>query len=183
MRRFRIGLLGALLARISPSLLLACLVVGLVACGGATLPAGVYSSPQYHFRVTYPAGWQVNVSPQAGAAAPLIVIITRTGSHENTGSLISSLTIDVLNLSDIGGSQAAAKLASDKTLTPVTLSGITAYRDKPTTEQGAGNESAISVTHTDYFIVQGAYEYQMSIDALPADQAALDTMAQSFTII
>lgn len=183
MSRFRISNLGSLISHFSAGLLLACLLVITAACGGTTtLPAGVYTSQQYHFHVAYPASWQVNVSQQPDAAAPLIVVITRSGAHETTGSLISALTIDVLNLSDAGGTQAAAKLASDKSLTPVTISGVTAYRDHPITQQGAGNESTVAVTHTDYYLIQGAYEYQISIDALPSDQAALDTMAHSFTL-
>lgn len=163
--------------------LLICLGL-MAACGTTTLPGGVYTSQQYHFKITYPSSWQVNVSNQAGATAPLIIIITRTGAHSATNALISSLTVDVLDLSASGGSQAAAAgLAKDKTLSPVTLSGFAAYRDQPTTQQGAGIDSAITVTHTDYFLIHGAYEYQISIDALPGDVAALDTMANSFAII
>lgn len=164
-------------------LLALCMALVAACGGGASLPAGVYSNQQYHFRVSYPAGWQVNESQQAGAAAPLIVIITRSGTRSDSGSIISSLTIDVLTLNDAGGSHVAAQLAKDKTLTPVTLSGLAAYRDQPMRQQGAGNQSDIVVTHTDYYLVQGAYEYQLSLDALNGDESALDTMAQSFTIV
>ncbi len=163
--------------------LLAILVVFTAACGSTSLPAGVYTSQQYHFKVSYPTGWQVNVSQQPDAVAPLIVIITRSSVRSTAGSTISSLTIDVLKLSDTGGPQVATQLAQDKNLTPVTLSGLTAYRDKPTQQQGGGNQAGAVVTHTDYYIVQGAYEYQMSIDALSGDESALDTMANSFTIV
>lgn len=160
-------------------------LVGLAACGTTTLPAGVYTSQQYHFKITYPSGWQV-IPPteQPGAAAPLIVIITHTGAHATNNALISSLTIDVLDVSAIGGAQAvAAGLAKDKTLSPITLSGLAAYRDQPITQQGAGIDSAITVTHTDYFLIYGAYEYQMSVDALPGDASALDAMTNSFAIV
>ncbi len=157
-------------------------VILTAACGGSSLPGGVYTSQQYHFKVTYPAGWQANVQQQSDAPAPLIVIITRSGAHSNA-ALISSLTIDVLNLSDIGGAKVATQLAQNKSLTPITLSGLTAYQDQPSQQQGAGNESAVTVTHTDYFLVHDAYEYQLSIDAFPGDTAALNSMAQSFTII
>ena len=155
----------------------------LAGCGAPSLPSGVYTSQQYHFKITYPNGWQVNAQQQTGAAAPLIVIITHTGANSTANALISSLTVDVLNLNDAGGSKAAASLANDKTLTTVTLSGLTAYRDQPSTQQGAGANSAVTVTHTDYFLIHGDYEYQLSIDALSADSSALDTMANSFTII
>lgn len=163
--------------------LLTIVAVLTAACGGSSLPGGDYTNQQYHFKISYPAGWQVNVSQQPDASAPLIVIITRSGAHSTAGSIISSLTIDVLALSGAGGSQISAQLAKDKTLTPVKLSGLTAYRDQPSRQQGAGNESAFTVTHTDYFIVQGAYEYQMSIDALAGDEAAVNAMAQSFSIL
>jgi hypothetical protein len=153
------------------------------ACGDSSLPGGVYTSQQYHFKVSYPAGWQANAKQQSDAPAPLIVIITRSSERSTAGSIISSLTIDVLDLNNAGGPQVAAQLAQDKSLTPITLSGLTAYRDQPTRQQGAGNVSNFAVTHTDYFIVHGAYEYQISIDALSGDEAALDTMARSFTIV
>jgi hypothetical protein len=171
------------LARAFGAGLLALVVALIAACGEPSLPAGVYTNQQYHFKVSYPAGWQVNVSQQSDADAPLIVIITRSGAHSVTGSIISSLTIDVLKLSDVGGPQISTQLAQDKTLTPVTLSGLTAYQDKPTQQKGAGNESSFTVTHTDYFIVHGGYEYQMSIDALSGDESTLEAMTHSFTII
>lgn len=156
----------------------------LSACGGgASLPAGVYTNQQYGFRLTYPAGWQVNTSQQPGAAAPLIVIVTRSGARNTPGSAISSLTVDVLSLSDIGGTTVTAQLASDKTLSPVTLAGRAAYRDKPTQQQGNGALSAVSITHSDYYVVNGDYEYQISIDALAGDEATLDAMAQTFTFV
>ncbi len=171
------------LARACGTGLLALFTVLTAACGGSSLPGGVYTNQQYHFKVSYPAGWKVNVSQQPDAAAPLIVIITRSGERSVAGSIISSLTIDVLKVSDVGGSQVAARLAQEKNLTPVTLSGLSAYQDKPVQQQGAGNESAFTVTHTDYFLVHGAYEYQISIDAFSGDMTTLDAMAHSFAII
>lgn len=183
MSQFPIQHTSRWLARACGAGLLAFCVVLIAACGGSSLPAGVYTNQQYHFKVSYPTGWQVNVKQQSDAPAPLIVIITRSGARSTTGSIISSLTIDVLKLSDTGGPQVATQLAKDTTLTPVTLSGITAYRDKPTQQQGAGNESAFTVTHTDYFIVHGAYEYQISLDALAGDESAVDAIARSFSIV
>jgi hypothetical protein len=161
---------------------LAFCLASMAACGGSTLPAGTYSSAPYHFKVSYPAGWQANISQQSGAAAPLILIITRSGSP-TSGALTSSLTIDVLVLSDVGGPNVAVNLAKDKTLSPATISGFPGYQDQPAQQQGAGNMSAEIVTHTDYYLVHGDYEYQISLDALPGDQKTLNTMARSFTII
>lgn len=191
-RMKRVALVGSflnhltsrLLSRIFGAGLLALCAIMFAACGSdSSLPSGVYTNQQYHFRITYPAGWQVNTSQQSGANAPLIVIITRSGARNTPGSIISSLTIDVLALDNAGGTQVAAQLANDKTLTPITLSGQTAYHDKPSQQQGAGNESAFTVTHSDYYLVHGAYEYQISVDALAGDESALDTMAQTFTIL
>jgi hypothetical protein len=158
------------------------------ACAGTTtaLPGGTYSNSTYHFKVTYPDGWQANAcgsdrncaQSQPNAPVPLIVVITRTGSH-NPGQLISSLTIDVMTLQALGGAdKAAATLERDKTLSPVTISGIAGYQDKPITQQNA----TTSVTHTDYYLIHGEYEYQISADALSGDAHTLQTMIQSFAI-
>ena len=163
---------------------LAALIALTTACGTTSLPAGVYTNQQYHFKVSYPTGWQTNVSSQPDATAPLILIITRSGEHPTAGAaVISSLTIDVLALSDVGGSAVAANLAKDKTLIPATISGLPGYQDHPTRQQGTGNTSTDVVTHTDFYLVHGAYEYQISIDALAGDDAALASMESSFTII
>ncbi len=161
--------------------LLTLLTLALSACGASTLnlPSGVYTSQDYHFRVTYPTGWQANTSAQPNATAPLIVIITRSGTHQPPGSEISSLTIDVLDMSNAGVAQTAAALAKNSALSKITFGGEPAFSDKPTLETG-GN---VTLTHSDYYVVHGAYLYQVSTDALAGDGAALDKMAQSFTIL
>jgi hypothetical protein len=161
--------------------LAALLTLALSACGGATsnLPSGVYTNQQYHFSVGYPAGWQVNTSAQPGATAPLIVIITRSGTHQPPGSQISSLTIDVLDLSNTGVQQTAAALRKNSALSKITFGGQPGFSDKPTLETGA----SVTLTHSDYYVAHGAYLYQVSTDALAGDGPALDTMAQSFTIL
>jgi hypothetical protein len=180
------------------------------ACAGTTsaLPGGTYASPTYHFKVTYPDGWQANAcgsdtncdQSQPNAPVPLILVITRTGAH-NPDQLISSLTIDVMNLQALGGvDKAATALAHDKTLSPLTISGLAGYQDNPTTQwtvsptpQGVTNstpqptatpqQGAINtITHTDYYLIHGSFEYQISADALSGDAQALQTMLQSFTI-
>jgi hypothetical protein len=157
------------------------LTLTLSACGDTTpkLPAGVYTNQQYHFRVTYPTGWQVNTSSQPGATAPLIVIITRSGTHQPPGSEISSLTIDVLDMSNAGVKQTAAALSKNKALSKITFGGHPAFSDSPALETGA----SVTLTHQDYYVADGAYLYQVSTDALSGDASALDSMAQSFTLL
>ena len=165
--------------------LVATLSLLLSACGDTApkLPGGVYSNQQYRFSVAYPAGWQVNTSAQPGATAPLIVIITRSGAHQPPGSQISSLTIDVLAMSDASVAKTAAALSKNSALSKVTFGGQPGYRDMPTTEKGAGSDVSASLTHTDYYVAHGGYLYQVSADALPGDSPALVTMAQSFRLL
>ncbi len=167
--------------------LLVALTLALVGCGATapSLPSGVYSNPHYHFSVAYPTGWQVNESAQPNATAPLIVIITRSGSTAIPGSLISSLTIDVLSMSDATVAQSAAALSQNSALTAISLGGQPGYSDKPTQEAGSssGAGGAVTLTHTDYYLVHGAYMYQISADALAGDGPALDKMVQSFTLL
>ncbi len=161
---------------------LACLAaVALSGCGAATnsLPGGVYTSQQYHFRVTYPAGWQANTSSQPAATAPLIVIITRSGARQQPGSLLSSLTIDVLNTRDASVAQTATALSKNSALSKITLGGQPGYRDKPVQE----TSGSVIVTHSDYYLVHNGYLYQISADALAGDGPTPNTMTQSFTIL
>jgi hypothetical protein len=161
--------------------LLAFVALTLGACGTTTtnLPSGVYTSAQYHFKVSYPTGWEVNASPQPNAPSPLIVIITRSGTHQPPGSQISSLTIDVLDMSNSGVAKTAAALAKNRALTKITFGGQPGYSDKPTVETNAG----VTLTHSDFYVTHGAYLYQVSTDALAGDGPALQTMAQSFTLL
>ncbi|GAC1455210.1 MAG: hypothetical protein PVSMB4_15770 [Ktedonobacterales bacterium] len=47
-----------------------------------------------------------------------------------------------------------------------------------------GTPTALSDTHTDYYLVHGGYEYQLSTDAVSNDNAApaLAAMLRSFVI-
>lgn len=161
--------------------LLAMLSLALSACGSNSLPSGVYTSQKYGFSIAYPAGWQVNTSPNPAATAPLIVLITRTGATELPGSQISSLTINVLDMSNPGIAQNAASLSANKNLTKTTVGGQPGFRDNPVIQPGAN--SALSVTHSDFYVVHGAYFYTLSTDALSGDSAALTQMAQSFKLL
>lgn len=176
---------GRWAARRAPIAALAALTLLLSACGATTpkLPGGVYTNQQYHFSVSYPAGWQVNTSAQPGATAPLIVIITRSGTHQPPGSQISTLTIDVLAMSDASVAKSAAALSKNSALSKITFGGQPGYRATPTTQKGAGSDASASLTHSDYYVAYSGYLYQVSADALAGDGATLDTMAQSFKLL
>ena len=165
---------------VAAAIVMALLTLALGACGDTSpkLPGGVYTSQQYHFRVTYPSGWQVNTSSQPSATAPLIVIITRSGTPQ-PGSQISSMTIDVLDMSNAGVKQSATALSKNKALSKVTFGGQPGFSDSPSMETGA----SVSLIHQDYYVVDGSYLYQVSTDALSGDASALDSMAQSFTLL
>ena len=64
-----------------------------------------------------------------------------------------------------------------------TISGLPAYR--ATSVQQPIANTQYSDTHTDYYLIHGGYEYQLSTDAVQGDNAAapLDAMLRSFTIL
>jgi hypothetical protein len=171
---------------VAPAVLL---LVVLAGCGSVSttprhdLPGGVYSNNTYHLRVTYPQGWQLNVSPQSSQISPLTVLITRSGELQSTGSLVSTFAITVFDASSPPIATAVAGYARDKTLHALTLSGLPAYQATPI--QQAVPNTQFSDTHTDYFLVHGDFEYQLSTDAVQGDNAgsALDSILKSFTVV
>jgi hypothetical protein len=82
-------------------------------------------------------------------------------------------------MSNAGVAQTAAALSKNKALSKISFGGQPAFSDKPTLETGA----SVTLTHSDYYLVHGAYLYQVSTDALAGDDAALSKMAQSFTML
>lgn len=163
------------------------LALGLAACRGATptvrnLPAGTYTNAQYHFTVRYPNGWQTNVSPQSSPLEPLTLTITRSSAVETNGSLVSAFTVTVFDASNSAIATPIAALPANPTLSATTLGGLPAYQDKPISQQLPNTH--FTATHTDYYLVTGGYEYQISTDAVQSDNAdaALASMLKSFTI-
>jgi hypothetical protein len=171
------------------------------------LPAGTYTNTTYHFKITYPSGWGYTAlscgsgqpsdsgcnalngggsSTSGGPTAiPLQVTITREGELTTSSPTVSELTISVLDLSNSNVATAAATLATDTSLRKMPLAGTTAYVTPAVQQQIPGNEgtpSAVSDTHTDYYLTHGAFEYQLSMDAFSNDAstAALQTMVRSF---
>jgi hypothetical protein len=174
-----------------PALLGLVVLLALSACGTVAstpkhdLPGGVYTNAPYHFRIAYPQGWQVNVSParESSAISPVTVLITRSGELQANGSLVSTFTIIVLSTGAAPVATAVARLRKDPSVHALTLSGMPAYQAAPV-QQPIPN-TQFSDTHTDYFLIHGGYEYQLSTDAVQGDNAsaALEAMLQSFTIL
>jgi hypothetical protein len=190
------------------------LSVVLAACGQAQrgtlprLPGGTYTSAAYHFRVTYPEGWSLSVTCESGGAicgglgaatttptqtavaAPLQLIIAQTSQGATPSPTVSTFTITVLSLSDPYVAGAAGQLAKDHNLRQTTISGLAAFASTPIQQRlpspgGTPGPSTPTDTHTDYYLVHGGYEYQISMDALSSDDGAdqaLQVMLQSFTI-
>src|SRR5215470_6444133 len=81
----------------------------LAGCGVSSSPApefngGTYESPsQYHFKVSYPNGWKANVvadpsNTTTNPVFPLTVEITRSSTSQAISSIVSNLTVAVLDL-------------------------------------------------------------------------------------
>jgi len=160
----------------------ALLCLALQACGNPSAPnppAGVYTSAAYGFTVSYPVGWKANALA-AVTSAPLILIITKSATGGTPGAQVSTFTLDVLSLKNSAFAANAALLPKDKALTHITLAGQPAYRDTPVAQQTQG--SSVVVTHTDYYLLHGAYEYQISTDAVAGDATAVQGIVNSFAL-
>lgn len=170
--------------RVGALAIVALLCLALQACGGSPSapnpPGGVYSSVAYGFKVSYPTGWKVNALT-APTSAPLILIITKSAVSSAPGAQVSTFTLDVLSLKDKSIAANAALLPKNKSLTHITLAGLPAYRDTPSVEQTPN--SSVVVTHTDYYLLHGDFEYQISTDAVSGDTTALQGIVNSFSII
>jgi hypothetical protein len=159
----------------------ACLIVA--ACGSPStpqlnLPGGTYSNATYGFHVTYPRNWKPNpfdATPSASgsiAPIPFNLIITRTGDAHSAASLISTCTITVLNMKNKDIAKSATGLASNKTLQAVTIGGAPGYKSSPLIQNIPSSQ--ISVTHMDYYVIHGNFEYQISTDSVKGDNADAD---------
>lgn len=172
------------------------LALALAACGAtsAKLPqqtGGTYTSDAYHVRVTYPDGWKLTTLPGGSAAIPLTVTITHIGGAQSEGAFVSTFTLAVIDLTSPDEATPIAQLKkqiadpkSPSPLTPITLSGQQAYQSAPQQQKSPNN--ALTVTHTDYYLLTTRYEYAISTDAVSSDNgadAALQAMVQSFTLL
>ncbi len=170
----------------------------LAACRSAPPPpspsGGVYTSSTYHFRLTYPNGWQVNTpkGTTSSTTVPLEIVITRIDAQAAGGAQVSSFTVVVFNARDpvvatpiaqLHAEASCVKPATTTCLKPVTISGKTGYEDTPVTANIPGSQ--VSDTHTDYYLLTADYEYQISTDAVSGDNAGsmLQAMLDSFTVL
>jgi len=165
---------------------------GTVSDGRAPLLGGSYTNAQFRFSVTYPAGWKVNESrdatPSQGASLfPLSVSITRAGATQDNSSLVSNLTISILDLHNPGALdktllKTVTTRATNSAYHAVTLADRTAYATQPLQQTILGSQQM--ATHTDYYLQANSLEYHLSTDVLSGDSAddAMKAMLASFTL-
>jgi hypothetical protein len=175
-------------------------LLALAACGRSmptppSVAGGVYSNTAFHFRFSYPGGWEVNTpkfniptSTTSSAAIPLEIVVTRIDAQAAGGGQVSSFTVVAYNVRDTTVAANIKSLdqqihAKGSKYLPITISGIKGYQlnQAPTTIPG----SQITDAHSDYFLITRDFEYQISTDALSDDNAtgALQSMLNSFTVL
>lgn len=170
-------------------------LLGLVSCGAqASLslpaaPGGTYTSTQYHFSITYPAGWLATVPPEpspmpgSSATIPLTLVITRSSGTQSAADLLSNVTLAVVDASNPGIAASIATLEKDPKEQHITLAGLPAYADAASTQPVLN--SNVSDTHAAYYVVANGFEYEITTDALSSDGNAASAIAQmlhSFTV-
>ncbi len=179
--------------------LVALLSVLLAACGATSqapqqFPGKGYSNGTYHFSLTFPDGWYANELPNptplvgaSGAPAPFTVIFTHSGATQANSSLVSNLTIAILDLHNPRAiNKDLYKVITTRATNPayhaVPLAGHTAYATQPV-QQPILDSQQIE-THTDYYLLANSLEYHLSTDVLAGDRAddAIKGMLASFTL-
>jgi hypothetical protein len=187
----------AALSTCALSLVAAALLL-LAGCGASGAPApqfngGTYQSPpQYHFKVSYPNGWATNLvtdstSTTANSVFPLTVEITRSSTSQATSSIVSNLTVAVLDLRnaqlvDKGLLKTVTTRSANPAYHAVKIAGFTAYATSPL--QQALPNGGQTITHVDYYLLVNNIEYHISTDAVSGDKADDDlaSMLASFTL-
>jgi hypothetical protein len=179
--------------------------LALAACGQKAAappqpPGGICKNDTLHFSLTYPKGWLANVAPQSLSATPAAnltcdalttlpasIFITRTGSTQPAGSLVSTFTISVLDAHNPDIAKSITRLqqqaaAPNAPLHVTKIAGLPAYQSNPVQQQLPN--SGASDTHVDYYIITPKYEYALSTDSVQGDAAdeALQAMLSSFTV-
>lgn len=174
-------------------LVLALVCLASAACGTTTarppeLHAGTFTSDAYHFRLTYPDGWKLTTLPDTSPAIPLTLEITHTSTLQASASFVSTLALSVINIHDPAEATPVALLqkqlrAADGGYQAITLAGRPGFQNAPT--QQTSPDGTLTITHTDYYLFAGGYEYAFSIDAVSGDgaDAPLEQMLQSFTLL
>jgi hypothetical protein len=170
----------------------------LTGCGASSAPApqfsgGIYESPsQYHFKVSYPNGWKANIVADSAATTtnpvfPLTIQITRSSTSQAISSIVSNLTVAVLDLRDPQlVNKDLLKTATTRSANPayhaVPIAGLTAYATTPL--QQTFPNGGQTITHVDYYLLVNNIEYHISTDAVSGDKADGDlaSMLASFAL-
>jgi hypothetical protein len=86
-----------------------------------------------------------------------------------------------MNLKNSDIAKSAAGLATNKFLQTMSIGGVSGYASAPLAQDIPNSE--ISVTHTDYYVVHGGFEYQISTDSVKGDNADGDlrSIVESFS--
>jgi hypothetical protein len=118
---------------------------------------------------------------------PLTVIVTRSGATQANSSLVSNLTIAILDLHNPRAvNKDLLKIITTRATNPayhaVPLAGHTAYATQPVQQPILDSQQV--ETHTDYYLLANSLEYHLSTDVLAGDQAddAIKGMLASFTL-
>jgi hypothetical protein len=178
-------------------LVVAALLV-LTGCGASNASApqfsgGTYESPsQYHFKVSFPNGWKANVVADAAATTtnpvfPLTVEITRSSTSQAISSIVSNLTVAVLDLRnprlvDKDLFKTVTTRSANPAYHAVSIAGLTAYATTPL--QQTFPNGGQTITHVDYYLLVNNIEYHISTDAVSGDKADGDlaSMLTSFAL-
>ena len=174
-------------------------LIVLTSCGVSSAASpqfsgGTYESPpQYHFKLSYPNGWKSNIiddatgTPVANPVFPLTVEITRSSTSQAISSIVSNLTVAVLDLRDPQlVDKDLLKAVTTRSANPayhaVKLAGLTAYATAPL--QQTFPNGGQTITHVDYYLLVNNIEYHISTDAVSGDKTDDDlaSMLASFTL-
>lgn len=145
---------------------------------------GTYTDAQYHFKITYPRGWQAKVLYSSATSLQFAV---QPINEQDPRGLNPSVYLDISSLQGLvgGASEVEAEFAKkvgSVGFSVVTISGKTAYEDGPVTEHQPNR----SLTQNDYYLIYDDKEYHFavaSIDTISGNAQTVQMIFQSFTII
>jgi hypothetical protein len=115
-----------------------------------------------------------------------VLTITRVGQQSGTGPT-SNLTVTVWDLSNPTAAAQAASLTKNPALHSTTIAGLPGFAASPSLQPlpgKVGSSTSVTDAHSDYFVVHGGYEYQLTTDVISGDNAAsaLQSMVTSFQL-
>ena len=153
--------------------------------GGPTTPAAylTYESPQYGFRISYPAGWSVEENLAAGTIVFRAPAESRDDLYrENLAVTVKDLSANPMSLDQYRAAQLAKAQAItgfNKIIdTPYRLSGFNGY------EIAYKGDTGMLMEWVDYFTIKVATAYDMTFTAQESHYAnyvvPMDYMIKSF---